>query len=382
MTAIHWLNPISGSFTNGADWSGGVAPGQGDDAILDAAGAAYTVKVSGDVLAWVDTIRDGRQRDAGGYGGQPIHRAGRHGLPQGRRQERREHRRGFRRAIEIGGGFRNTGSAILNQSDLGVRVNATLFGGGQLTLEDGTISGSGTALTNVDNTISGSGFLDEVNFGDFQLINEVKGVIEATDKSLALTIDIGAGSLINAGLIEATDKATLSIDSGVIDDWPAGPCWPGALDNHTWPSRHSRRSLDTEGNGVITTSDQGLAELDGRNFNVRNEGRVVVGDGQSLAIEGVILNSGRIDLDGAADTTLLRILPGGATLGGDGRIVMRSRSAEIAGLSSAAVLTNQSGEILGRGKLGGGSCSWSTTARGSSPEPPAACLRSTPETTP
>ena len=355
MTAIHWLNPISGSFTNGADWSGGVAPGRSDDAILDAAGGDYTVKVSGDVLAWANTIQTavnatlevtagslfiaeagtGSRKGGGGNAGSIVVDS------EG--------------DIEIGGGFKNTGSVILNQSDFGVRENATLFGGGQVMLEDGTISGSGTALINVDNTISGSGFLDEVNFGAFQLINQAKGVIAATDKSLALTIDIGAGSLINAGLIEATNKATLAIDSGVIDDSAGGTLLAGAHSAITLGQTDIIGGvLDTEGDGVITTSGQGLAELDGASFAVRNKGRLVVGDGQSLAIEGVIVNSGRIDLDGAADTTLLRILPTGATLGGGGKVVMRSRFAEIAGLSGGALLTNEDGEILGRGRLGAG----------------------------
>ena len=43
MSQIHWLNPISGSFTNAADWQGGTAPGASDDAILNAVGSAFTV---------------------------------------------------------------------------------------------------------------------------------------------------------------------------------------------------------------------------------------------------------------------------------------------------------------------------------------------------
>src|ERR1017187_4958244 len=47
MAEIHWANPISGSFTNASDWSGGMAPGASDDAIIDAAGGTpYTVTVS------------------------------------------------------------------------------------------------------------------------------------------------------------------------------------------------------------------------------------------------------------------------------------------------------------------------------------------------
>ena len=33
MAAIHWLNPLSGSFTNAADWGGGMVPGPSDGAV-------------------------------------------------------------------------------------------------------------------------------------------------------------------------------------------------------------------------------------------------------------------------------------------------------------------------------------------------------------
>ena len=47
MSEVHWLNAVSGSFTNAADWSGGAVPGPSDDAILDAPGSTpYTVTVT------------------------------------------------------------------------------------------------------------------------------------------------------------------------------------------------------------------------------------------------------------------------------------------------------------------------------------------------
>jgi hypothetical protein len=43
MSTIHWLNDINGAFTNPADWRGGIVPGASDNAILGAAGSAFTV---------------------------------------------------------------------------------------------------------------------------------------------------------------------------------------------------------------------------------------------------------------------------------------------------------------------------------------------------
>src|SRR5207244_7132101 len=40
--AITWLNPVNGNWSDGAKWSGGVAPGPGDDVSIDNAGT-FTV---------------------------------------------------------------------------------------------------------------------------------------------------------------------------------------------------------------------------------------------------------------------------------------------------------------------------------------------------
>jgi len=47
MAEIHWLNPVDGNFDTASDWSGGVVPGQNDDAFLDASGTTpYTVTLT------------------------------------------------------------------------------------------------------------------------------------------------------------------------------------------------------------------------------------------------------------------------------------------------------------------------------------------------
>ena len=55
MSSIHWLNDVTGAFTNAADWRGGVVPGASDNAILDAAGSAFTV--TSDVSETVRSVR-------------------------------------------------------------------------------------------------------------------------------------------------------------------------------------------------------------------------------------------------------------------------------------------------------------------------------------
>ncbi|MEO8927557.1 MAG: hypothetical protein ABI306_10395 [Caulobacteraceae bacterium] len=113
-------------------------------------------------------------------------------------------------AITNLGGFVNSGAISLaagsHHADLIVgAAGATLSGGGSVILGDNalnTIRGVGAAatLTNVDNTISGAGRLGA---GRMTLINEAKGVIDATG-TLALNIDTGSSTIVNAGTIEAT----------------------------------------------------------------------------------------------------------------------------------------------------------------------------------
>ena len=122
--------------------------------------------------------------------------------------------------------------------------------------------------------------------------------------------------------------------------------------------------LRTLGDGVISTTDIGLSQLDGTRFAVSNEGRIVITKGQALDIEGSIVNSGRISVDGGGSPTLLRILPSGATLSGGGTIHLRAPSSEIAGLSPSAVLTNLDNRIVGAGQLGAGELSLVNGAAG------------------
>ena len=106
------------------------------------------------------------------------------------------------------------GAASLGDATLSIAANgATLTGGGEVVLDgenaDTPLTGAdaGATLTNVDNTITGEGL---VGAGALTLINKVAGVIDA---DYPMAVDTGAGSLSNAGLIEATGAGNLTIQS-------------------------------------------------------------------------------------------------------------------------------------------------------------------------
>ncbi|MGI9169497.1 MAG: hypothetical protein ACR2FH_04875 [Caulobacteraceae bacterium] len=92
--------------------------------------------------------------------------------------------------------------------------NTTLTGGGTVECMATTITGTAKAvvLTNVDNTITGYG---AVGNGALTLINQANGVIDANLDGLTLTIDTGAKTITNAGLIEATVGGSGVIESAI-----------------------------------------------------------------------------------------------------------------------------------------------------------------------
>ena len=96
--------------------------------------------------------------------------------------------------------------------------NVTLTGGGQVVLSDSDgnmITGQGAfVLTNVDNTISGGG---QLGAGEMVLTNLAAGVIDANAAANSLSVDTGANSITNYGLMEATGSGDLKIKSPIAN---------------------------------------------------------------------------------------------------------------------------------------------------------------------
>ena len=129
-------------------------------------------------------------------------------------------------AVNLLGTIKNDGTINLNSTGdaTSLLVNATLSGGGNLTLSNNEnnfilAAGGPSVPTNVNNVISGAG---QIGGQHFTLINESKGVIEG-DYLNPLVI---AGSVINSGALLAnsgdliiegtvTGKGTATISSGV-----------------------------------------------------------------------------------------------------------------------------------------------------------------------
>jgi len=123
-----------------------------------------------------------------------------------------------RGTLGLQGAVDNTGQIDVRggtAATLSIAVSGvTLTGGGDLALDnaDNQVTGaSSTAtLTNVANTISGAGTISAV------LINEAGGVVEG-QFTTGLVINAGSNTETNAGLIEAIDGGSVSVESALAN---------------------------------------------------------------------------------------------------------------------------------------------------------------------
>jgi hypothetical protein len=77
-----------------------------------------------------------------------------------------------------------------------------------------TITGTGAVLTNNSNTISGAG---NIGGGQLTLANKMSGVINGNSANV-LTIDAGANTVSNNGIIESTGSGGVIIQSAIVNN--------------------------------------------------------------------------------------------------------------------------------------------------------------------
>jgi hypothetical protein len=236
--------------------------------------------------------------------------------------------------IETGSGTNGNGATldgvtVTNQGTLQIDGEAfatfadtvTLQGGGTLALGAGSqINGAydgdsnPAQLDNIDNTITGSGQIGDTS-ADLALTNS--GVIDAYDATL--TINTG-NTIVNSGLIEATDSGTLLIQDAEIDNTGSGPD-AGIVIDGTSELLVGNSFLDLTGGGTVTL-EAGAQIL--ANVTSPSMGAVILEN-----ISGTIHNSGTIG-------------------GGDGFLVLRNDAAGIIDADSpGAALVLDTGNTIG-----------------------------------
>jgi hypothetical protein len=263
---------------------------------------------------------------------------------------------GEERYFNILGEIVNDGSIDVRLGGLNSSGNTTLTGGGSISLYRsflGDDRNDGGSLTNVDNTISGSGTLGGYHT---DLVNEAGGVIDGS----GLTIEFVGAVVTNAGLIEATSSAGLTIESTTINN--TGTILAGA------GSTLELLGVDIQGGALEAgAAAQWLISgagnvLDGTTNAVENQADVLMGTASTLTIEGAVVNSGTISLSSSSE--YLVIGTPGVTLSGGGAIVLSGLRNYIEGATAAATLVNAGDTIEGNGHLGAGVMSLTNEAGG------------------
>ena len=121
--------------------------------------------------------------------------------------------------VTLAGAISNKSVVTVTTPNLMVAAaGATLGGGGSLNLTNtatNKITGvtAGATLTNATDKINGAG---NIGGGSMVLVNQVGGVINGNQAGL-LTIDTGAATILNAGLIENTGTGGTTIASAVAN---------------------------------------------------------------------------------------------------------------------------------------------------------------------
>ncbi len=125
--------------------------------------------------------------------------------------------------LALSGTINNTGTIELNSTGdetdlLIIQQGITLIGGGHVALSDSAenvIHGTSAdvTLTNFDNTISGGG---DLGGGQITLVNDFHGIIEASETSNPLTIDVT--SFVNHGLVLSNGTGGLEVKGSIDSD--------------------------------------------------------------------------------------------------------------------------------------------------------------------
>jgi filamentous hemagglutinin len=372
MAAIAWAAPVSNNFNNAGSWTGGVAPGSGDDALLTVAGSTYTVTVNaGATVNSLQTASNATLLIGTGLGFSLTNGTGT-GANAGQISVSNNS------DLYIGGTFNNTnktGGIVLNgtanNTELRLTGATTTFtGGGAVVMGTGGDneiqgdSGAANTLTNVNNTISGVGNLGN---GAMTFVNQTAGVVNANQTG-QLTLNVNGG-VTNTGTLEATNTGGLFIvNTGITNTGGVIEATGSGAHVDLQSSTISGGSLESGAGAQIDVVGGQTAYLNGSAtaVTITSGSNVNVNNNAYLYASGSIINDGTINLEGTANSTELRLRTPSTTLSGGGQVVMGTGGDnEIQGDGGAAnTLTNVNNTISGVGNLGNAALTFVNQAAG------------------
>src|SRR5271157_1217478 len=341
-----WFASQSGLWSNGNNWSGGSPNDQSTNVCITDGTSGVTLDMNASVadlqLASGNLLTVGGGNSLSIYGSQLIN-AGQ---------------------ITIQASSSYSGANAYLNFDNGLET--TLSGGGTVTLVSDIATahlslannGAGTILYNYD-TIQGVGNIDNIysQFYNYGTINS------NSSDSFNNNMIFADGTVVNTGLMEATNAGTLEIDSTTVNNtggiiWANGANAWVILDNGT---TIQGGTLTNNGGSYLGTGSGSATLVGSPDFSnpVTINGTFTVQDTTTLNLSGVVVNNGNIMVTegvagGLNGNVVLNILPAGAVISG-GTVTLCSDNAGTASISlnnnGAGAYLNNSSTIQGVGVI-------------------------------
>ena len=265
-------------------------------------------------------------------------------------------------AITNNGTFQITGGSNANTT-LGLNANTTLTGGGTITLAFNG-NGGGTAyilqnasnltLTNVNNTVDGTGIIGQ---GGLTLVNQSGGTIDANVSGAGITLN-GSGGVTNAGLLEATGKGVLAINTTVNNAGGNITANGGTVEVYSGTIQGG--TLNNTG-GTFETPGGNSATLDGSTASgaITLNGTYTGLEGSTTNVLGTINNKGNLLAIGGSNANTILGIAANTTLQSAGTVTLAfdgngSGNAYLEQIAGGLTLTNVNNLIQGEGIIGNG----------------------------
>ncbi len=190
-------------------------------------------------------------------------------------------------SLMIAGTINNAGTIVLDDPPIYISGTVTAAGGGVVTMLGAStanvvtgVPGTGATLINVDNTISGAGLIGQGD-GHLTFVNDAAGTINANASGQSIVINTGH-QVSNAGILEATNGGTLTIDDSLANSGTIAA------------SGGTVQALGSiTGAGSATISNGGLLELGGTDAQT-----VTFNDAATLKLDNVTATSFTGQIDG------------------------------------------------------------------------------------
>ena len=219
-------------------------------------------------------------------------------------------------SLMVAGNINNAGTIVLDDPPIYISGTVTASGGGVVTMLGAStvnvvigVADTGATLINVDNTISGAGLIGQGD-GHLTFVNDAAGTVNANVSGQPIVINTGH-QVSNAGVLEATNGGTLTIDDSLANS--------GTIT----ASGGTVQALGAiTGAGSATISNGGLLELGGTDAET-----VSFNDAATLKLDNVTATSFTGHIDGLAvgDTIeLSKISVASAVINGSALLVSES----------------------------------------------------------